>query len=230
MARDAAAEHGVVMLTRLTNRMPRFFSVVFIGLLTGTAVSQERTGVVVGHMVDANTGKPSPRCTVQIVGRMVGAVCGANAAFIIDWAPPGTHTFEARRVGYERTRIERVQVVAGDTTRLTFKMVAAMDLERPIEFSPTTPAKKAEPVKQPQSEQFPKLVAPSPGEFEGVLVSKLKEGGQVRLDVLTQSGQFRGTLVDSSSSVYATLSHLREGDHVTVRTRNVWCTAIEKRR
>ena len=127
-------------------------------------------------------------------------------------------------------QIERVQVVAGDTTRLTFKMVVAMDLERPIEFSPTTPVMKAEPVKQTQPEQFPKLVAPSPEEFEGVLVSKLKEGGQVRLDVLTESGQFRGTLVDSSSSVYATLSHLREGDHVTVRTLDVWCTAIEKRR
>ncbi len=88
-------------------------------ILPGLVFAQ--TGAVEGTVVDRETGEPLPGANVLIVGTHLGAATTIEGTFSIDRIPVGTHTLEARFLGYRSARMT-VDVVADVVTEVTFEM------------------------------------------------------------------------------------------------------------
>ncbi len=200
--------------------------------------TKSSAAVVVGQVVAGEDGKPLPYATVQVVGRMIGAIAGPQGRYVIDWAPPGNYTFVARYIGYCPGATAAVEVSAADTTRLTFALTLATEDPR----GPACPPVPRAPVTSPSADKgtarvenilpddHRRLHPPMPEVIEGVLVSRGEIGAEPRVDVLTEAGEFRGAPADGSSIVLATLHDLSKGDHVRLTVLGGYCTRLEKSR
>lgn len=98
-----------------------------LGLALGgarDARAQVRTGAIWGSIVDAQTGQPLPATYVRVRELGRNELSHSDGSFHFERLAPGTYTLLAQRLGYaplERT----VQVAAGDTVRLTFRLSAS---------------------------------------------------------------------------------------------------------
>jgi len=89
-------------------------------ILPGLVFAQ--TGLIQGELVDRETGEPLPGANVLIQGTHLGAATDMEGNFTIDNVPVGTHTIEARFLGYRAARMT-VEVVADEVTMVSFEMV-----------------------------------------------------------------------------------------------------------
>lgn len=88
--------------------------------ITPQVAYSQASATIKGKVIDAETGKPLPRASVQIPTLRLGAVTDANGNFTFQ-APPGDHTLEVRFVGYENF-VRKVSLKAGETFNLEVKL------------------------------------------------------------------------------------------------------------
>ena len=80
------------------------------------------SGTITGQLVDAQTGDPLIGANVLIDGTLLGASTDLDGLFVVTGVPAGTYTIVVDYVGYAQTRIEAVEVKAGESARLSLAM------------------------------------------------------------------------------------------------------------
>lgn len=80
-----------------------------------------QTGTIEGVVRDGTSRETLPGANVLIPGTQFGASTNHEGRYSIAAVPAGTHTIEARYIGY-RPAVREVTVVAGETVRLDFDM------------------------------------------------------------------------------------------------------------
>jgi TonB-linked SusC/RagA family outer membrane protein len=90
----------------------------------GTAAAQG-TGRITGTVTDSTAGRPLGSVAVTVAGTRLGATSDESGRYTILNVPAGTHTLEARRLGYRPTTRPLVNVTDGGTTTADFRMSAA---------------------------------------------------------------------------------------------------------
>ena len=99
-------------------RLCVFLSLFLVSLAVGPASgSDNQTGSLAGHVVDAESGQPVGWTTVVIEGLERARVSDAEGYFFFANVPPGAYVLQSLHVGYHEARFE-VEVVAGDTTHV----------------------------------------------------------------------------------------------------------------
>ena len=78
-------------------------------------------GKVAGRVID-DEGNPIVAATVTVVGLNVGAYSDAEGSFNILNVPPGLYDVAVKRLGYQSTRVQEVQVSTDETTRLEISL------------------------------------------------------------------------------------------------------------
>ncbi len=95
-------------------------SLVVLGaLLLGATQVQAQAGTVAGRIVDAVTRQPLSGVQVSVADR--GALSQTSGAFVVPGVPVGTHTLEARMIGYA-TITQQVTVASGQTATVNLEM------------------------------------------------------------------------------------------------------------
>lgn len=80
------------------------------------------SGTITGQLVDAQTGDPLIGANVLIEDTFLGASTDLDGLFVVTGVPAGTYTIVVDYVGYAQTRIEAVEVKAGESARLSLAM------------------------------------------------------------------------------------------------------------
>lgn len=83
-----------------------------------------QTGTVEGVIVDNETAEPLVGANIMIAGTTIGAASDMEGNFIITNVPPGSHTVEARFLGY-RTSRTHIVVQEGETVEITIRLVSS---------------------------------------------------------------------------------------------------------
>lgn len=96
--------------------------IVLILSISCVSAAQEKTGTLVGRVVDANSGEPLSGANVFIRGTFLGTASDINGDFRIRRIPPGAHTIVVSIVGYQRQLIDRVQFQAGEERTLNVQL------------------------------------------------------------------------------------------------------------
>jgi len=89
---------------------------IAIALLPHIAHAQA-TGTITGTVVDAATGEPVIRATVQLVGTKMGALTNTAGSFTIRNVPPGAYTIKTSYVGYAPRTVGGIRVEGGSVAR-----------------------------------------------------------------------------------------------------------------
>ncbi|MFB6285308.1 MAG: TonB-dependent receptor [Candidatus Bipolaricaulia bacterium] len=102
------------------------FAVFFVAFLAApSSATAQSTGTVTGRVTDAETGRPLPGVNVIVEGTDDGSPRGTSTGpqgrFTLGPLPTGTHTIQARYVGYT-PRSREVDISAGDTARVAFAL------------------------------------------------------------------------------------------------------------
>lgn len=94
-------------------------------LVRGEVESSEQvqSGVIEGTVRDATTRETLPGANVVIQGTSLGASTGPDGTFRISAVPAGTHTLEARFIGY-RPLTRQVTVTADETVTVMMEMAS----------------------------------------------------------------------------------------------------------
>jgi TonB-linked SusC/RagA family outer membrane protein len=88
------------------------------------------TGRITGIVLDSASGRPLTAVQVLVAGTRLGGSTNDAGRFIIGNVPAGTVGLETRRVGYRGGRIQSVNVTAGGTTDVEFRLTPiALTLE-----------------------------------------------------------------------------------------------------
>ena len=75
----------------------------------------DRTGRIVGRILDASTGRGVSEVGVQIVGTTLGGMSGVEGRYAVTNIPAGTVTIQVRRIGYAPKTITGILLSAGQT-------------------------------------------------------------------------------------------------------------------
>lgn len=109
-----------------------FGSVIFLG---GTAFAQN--GKITAKIVDAKTGEPVFKASIQILETKQGALAKDNGvATIINVAPGNHYTIVSKFAGYEPTTITNVKVSSNLTTNLDIKLSTTIQKEIIVQARP----------------------------------------------------------------------------------------------
>ena len=95
-------------------------------LLIPAAGQAQDTGAMAGTVTDARSGEPRADVNVVVVGTLAGATTDAEGRFEITDVEPDTYTVEVSSAGY-RTARRAVDVVAGETVEVNFRLTPAED-------------------------------------------------------------------------------------------------------
>jgi hypothetical protein len=121
------------------NRYFSFFAVIFAFAATIflADVTFAQPGKISAKVVDAKTGEPVFKATVQIVETKQGAFTKDNGvATIINVAPGQNYTVTAKFAGFELSTISNVKVSSNLTTNLEFKLSTTIQKEIVVEARP----------------------------------------------------------------------------------------------
>src|SRR5215208_3602067 len=103
----------------------------FIGLAAAapSAAAQspaaERTGKLVGRVVDAESGAGISDAGVQVVGTTMGTSSGVDGRYTIANVPAGTITIQVRRIGYQPKTVTGLLLDAGQTLEQSVSLSSA---------------------------------------------------------------------------------------------------------
>jgi hypothetical protein len=86
-------------------------------LMLPATLDAQQTGSVTGKVVDASTGQPIIRGTVQLVGTRLGGFTDVDGKYTIKNVQPGTYSLKASSVGYGAKMVEGLQVQPGAVIR-----------------------------------------------------------------------------------------------------------------
>jgi TonB-linked SusC/RagA family outer membrane protein len=91
-------------------------------LLPADAIAQGR---ITGTVRDSAGGRGLPETQVTVTGTRFRGVTDADGNYTIGSVPAGTHTVEARRIGYRRAATQTVTVTDGGTATANFTLILA---------------------------------------------------------------------------------------------------------
>lgn len=100
-----------------TNHCSRLIALLFPALL----FAQNYSGVIKGHITDAENNEPLYNVNVYISNSLLGAATGFDGYFEIKNIPPGTHELVVSIVGYQYVS-KSVWVKKGTKLKLDFKL------------------------------------------------------------------------------------------------------------
>jgi hypothetical protein len=112
----------------LRNRTPVFhsflsFAVILIAGTLSSANVFAQTGKITAKILDAKTGEPLFRASIQVMETKQGAVSKDNGvATIINIPPAENYTVVAKYAGYQPVTVKSVKVQSDQTTKLEFKL------------------------------------------------------------------------------------------------------------
>jgi outer membrane receptor protein involved in Fe transport len=90
------------------------------------ATATDRTGRVVGRVIDAATGQGVSDVGIQVVGTRLGTMSKVDGRFTIPSVPAGTVTLQARRIGYQAKTITGIMLGAGGTLEQNITLDASV--------------------------------------------------------------------------------------------------------
>jgi len=85
------------------------------------------TGEIKGIVLEKDTREPLTGANVTIAGSPKGAATGPDGRFLISKLPVGTYSLEASIIGYERKRIENIEVKENGTIQVSFEFSGRSD-------------------------------------------------------------------------------------------------------
>ncbi len=97
-------------------------AVILVLLTSAVARAEDQTGTISGRVYDAKTGHLLPSASVFVKGTSRGAATDLDGYYVIGSLPLGTCTIEARCMGYKVSRVKNVQIEAGQTTTVDFRL------------------------------------------------------------------------------------------------------------
>ena len=105
----------------------RFVVGLAVGLvaLAAPRAGQAQTGKIAGTVTDAATGEPVAGVQIFVRGTTAGGLSQTNGRYFLVSVPPGTHTVEARRIGYQPAIVSNVDVRIDVTRELNFRLSTA---------------------------------------------------------------------------------------------------------
>jgi len=95
--------------------------VLLLMLAFPSSIFADTTGIVGGVVLDED-GNPYIGATVMIEGTSLGSMTDSNGEYVIAGITPGSYTVKASMVGRSTNRIENVQVVADQLSRVDFTL------------------------------------------------------------------------------------------------------------
>jgi TonB-linked SusC/RagA family outer membrane protein len=94
------------------------------------AATPAGTGRISGTVTDSVSGRPLSAVQVSVAGTRLGALTDETGRYAINAVPAGTHTLEARRLGYRMFTRTAVVVTTGGTTVADLRLsIAALNLQ-----------------------------------------------------------------------------------------------------
>ncbi|MBN2426224.1 MAG: TonB-dependent receptor [Calditrichaceae bacterium] len=99
------------------NYRRNFYSIVFMLLLVIFSLASEK-GTITGVVVDSETGDPLIGANIYLDNTSMGAASDLDGRYSILNIPQGSYTLVISVIGYAETRIENVEVISDDITRL----------------------------------------------------------------------------------------------------------------
>lgn len=90
------------------------------------AVSSDSLGTISGQVIDAASRRPLSLAAVSISDGEQRVISGLNGSFAIRVAAPGRYSLSVRKLGYEPRTTAGIVVAAGQTTRVTVELTAAV--------------------------------------------------------------------------------------------------------
>jgi hypothetical protein len=102
----------------------RYILVVTVILITFSGMAQNNGQTVRGVVVDAFTGNPIARATVQTLesNPVIGSTTDDKGEFVLKGIPTGRCSFTASIVGYSSQTFSNIMVISGKETVLSFKL------------------------------------------------------------------------------------------------------------
>lgn len=192
------------MSTLLTAHRPiTTFLVALAVSLLGLPVQAQETGTITGTVVDAQAGETLPGANVSVVGTQTGTATNADGEYTLRNVDPGSYSLRASFVGFQAQVVEQVQVTAGETTEVNFKL-------------------------SPSEQQLQELVVVGYGEqeqrdvtgtVEKVNEADLNQSESVSPDRLI-SGKVAGVQISSSSGAPGSQSYIRIRGATSVNADN----------
>jgi outer membrane receptor protein involved in Fe transport len=92
---------------------------------TANSVAPQRSGRIVGRIVDAASGVGLTDVGVQVVGTTIGTQSGVDGRFTLTNVPAGTVTLQARRIGYAAKTVTGLQLAPGQALEQNVALSAA---------------------------------------------------------------------------------------------------------
>ena len=95
---------------------------LFVGNSAASALGT--TGNLKGKVTDISTGEALPGVNVLVVGSGRGAVTQSNGDYFVKEVTPGVYAIRISLLGYKTREEKKVEIVAGETSVLEFKMAS----------------------------------------------------------------------------------------------------------
>lgn len=76
-------------------------------------LAAQQAGIIAGKIVDASTGDPIIRATIQVVGTKLGAFSNTSGTYQVKNVPTGTYSLRVSSIGYTPKILEGVRVESG---------------------------------------------------------------------------------------------------------------------
>jgi outer membrane receptor for ferrienterochelin and colicins len=86
--------------------------------MSAAVLSQPISGTLKGTVTDAETGQPVIGANVTIQGSFLGSSTDVTGKYAISRVPVGTYVVTVSMIGYDRLKMEGINVVAGVVTKL----------------------------------------------------------------------------------------------------------------
>ncbi|NIR51649.1 TonB-dependent receptor [candidate division KSB1 bacterium] len=103
---------------------------ILAAILFSTSFASDK-GLIVGRVMDKKTGEGLPGVNVQIENTVLGASTNLHGAFMIRRVPYGVYTVKISMIGYQKRRVNNVNVSRDDTAFVIVRLE-----ETPIEIDP----------------------------------------------------------------------------------------------
>lgn len=85
-------------------------------------LAAQTSGKIEGRVFDASTNQPLVGAQVVVVGSGLGNITNAEGYYFINNVPAGLHDVRAQYIGFQTTTVENQRILAGQTTRIDFRM------------------------------------------------------------------------------------------------------------
>lgn len=114
-------------------RIAPWLAAFALAFVAAPAAAQD-VGKIEGRIVDATTGEPVAGAQVLVVGTTLGNLTGPDGYYFVNNVPAGLHNVRAQFIGYRTVNITQQRVLAGQTTRIDFRLdQTAVEVE-PLEI------------------------------------------------------------------------------------------------